>query len=426
MQNDGLANFTEHFFKRDKDIYVIAYGDSIMAWQSSTVKADEGVTRVPPVCDKKGLSWYIWQDIKFGNPQYRRFDDDMDGSVFIETGVFKTYYYGNSNDYLSAEISPQITALPANEVCPICSFHESDSQKNIPKRICNEANASIQFVIPAGYEKFDFIYHTNTQGDDNIAVTISEGNGKVVVKDNNCDWNNGVEANQYLFSMKETHYAADDGYDNGILQKRLYFKKNNINDAATVKITKSSDTTKYMLYWGISYWGTVEEPNAIHLINNARGGHTIQQLYCTRFYDLAIWNADLIIFENTLLNNFKNEENDLQSNYISGLDKFISYVQSLNIEWFTLLPHASTNLVDNSKEKYRTFWNTAKWELISRNISVIDIEEAFHNLWLEHNPDREISYSKFISNLMYDGTLHGNENAYGIYNSLLRPIFDMI
>ncbi|HEY5583068.1 MAG TPA: hypothetical protein VIK78_01080 [Ruminiclostridium sp.] len=432
-----MKNFRKHFFKRDKDMYVIGYGDSIMAWQSSMVSADEGVTRVPPVCDRKGLCWYLWRNIKFGDPQYRRFDDGKnslvgefdntwaggDIPIFTETGAFKTHYYGNTNSYPIPLNSPQFTTMPTNEVCEITSFHEIDSQRNIPKRICRDPSGSVEFIIPGGYEKFDFIYHTNAEGDDNVTVTIMEADGKVIVKNNNVDWSNGVEANGHLFSMRETHSGREDGYDSGVLQKRLYFKKNNREEVITVKIAKSRDTSKYMLYWGISYWGTLEEPNAIHLINNARGGHTIQKLYNTRFYDLSIWNADLIIFQNTLLNNAGDTAEDPENNYVTSLDEFIIYVQSLNIDWVTLLPHASTTLVDNSMGKYKIFWNQAKQKLISEDIPVIDIEEALYKIWETQNPNQEVSYSKFISNLMYDGSLHGNEKAYAIYGKILNPIF---
>lgn len=159
------------------------------------LKALEGVTRVPPVCDRQALAWNIWQDIKYGAPQYRRFDDGKNALVgefdttwasadipfFTEVGTFKTYYFGNTNSYENRLTSPGITTTPVNEVCPITLFHEGDNQRNIPKRICNDANASIQFVVPSGYKKFDFIYHTATQGDDNVTVTITSGSGKVLL-----------------------------------------------------------------------------------------------------------------------------------------------------------------------------------------------------------------------------------------------------
>lgn len=37
-------------------------------------------------------------------------------------------------------------------------------------------------------------------------------------------------------SMKEAHLTTDDGYDSGILQKRLYFEKINIADSITVTL----------------------------------------------------------------------------------------------------------------------------------------------------------------------------------------------
>lgn len=181
-----------------------------------------------------------------------------------------------------------------------------------------------------------------------------------------------------------------------------------------------------MLYWGISYWGTVDLPNAIHLIDNGRGGHTIDALYPHRIYDVGMWNADLLIFENTLINSAGTSMTGIASEYVASFNILCTYITGLSLDWFTLLPNSTTSQNINAPTKVRLYWDYVKLGIINKNISVIDVEKAFYKIWQYQNPNQEISYVSFLGSLMYDGSTHGNENAYAIYNRLLSPIFDMI
>ena len=428
--------FNQHFLQRDKDMYVVLWGDSITAWPSSPDKAEEGVTQVPPVCERKALANRIWNAVKFGHPLYRRFDHGKnalvgpwdstwatsDSPFFAEVGTFGTYYFSGT---VVPDSNPSYTTNVTAGACPVGAFHETEAQRSIPKRLSGSANASVSFVIPAGYLKADFIYHTHTQGDDQVTITISGGAGKMLVKDTNVDWSTAVEAHNHVFSMRENHGTGDDGYDSGILQARIHFKKVTITDTITVTITKSANTSKYLLYWGATYWGTTNEPNALHLIDTGRGGHTIDSLISRRIYDVARWNPDLLIFEHTLLNNAGGTA-DNPAAYANSLGTLITYINSLSLDWFTILPHPSTTLINNSPDKLRIYWNYAKWACINAGVPVVDVERVFYKIWQFQNPNQEMSYSAFTGLRMFDGSTHPNTLGFDIFEMLIKPIFDQI
>ena len=96
-------------------------------------------------------------------------------------------------------------------------------QRNIPKRFSSDSNASIQFVIPAGYNKFDFIYHAHVNADI-VTITTNRNNGIVKRSDIQNDWNNAVEANASTkdLSAFNTGSGGDDTY--GVPNKRLHFQ----------------------------------------------------------------------------------------------------------------------------------------------------------------------------------------------------------
>jgi hypothetical protein len=234
-----------------------------------------------------------------------------------------------------------------------------------------------------------------------------------------------VDANGFKFSTKETHTISEDGYDDGVLCRRLYFQKANINDTVTITITKSSDSTKYFMYWGVTYWGTATEPNACHLLVTGRGSYNPMGMYSKRFHDIGIWNIELIIFEHTLINAANAWINN-DTIYTDNFTNVYNYIKSLGIEMFSLMPHAHTTILQNYPIRYRQYWNFAKSDSIKKGLPVIDVEKAIYKIWQYKYPNKEISYLSFVQSLMYDGYAHPNDNGFDIYRTLLEPIFDMI
>lgn len=426
--------------KGEDDFYLMLYGDSITAWQSTLVKAEQGVCDVPPVCDRKGFANRVFDVLKFGNPIYKRFDwgkeslvafwndrwVDDSNAFFMESGSWKTFYRGGEGRPANIYTAPGYTTEITNEICPISDFHEVDWQRNIPKRISNSASAYIEFVVPANYGKFDFVYHEHVDGD-SCVVSITEGSGKVIVNTLHNDWGNGVEANGYnLNTLKQDDPGGfNDAY--GVLQKRLHFEKLDRAEAVTVRITKSSNTAKWLMYWGVSYWGTKAQPNALHLVDNGRGGYSIGSLLDVRGSDLGGFNIDGLLFENTLINSLgttgvePDGSKKNQSGYRADLDTLHSYLNGRGIEIYHVIPHLTKTVNDANPQPAKEFYNGIKGYLVEDGRNVFDIENVFRGIW-ELFYENEITYSEFIKILMYDTTTHPNEKGFDVFEAFLRKL----
>lgn len=301
------------------DTYLTLSGDSIFAFQNVYNNDKLGVSAVPPTCDRTANANKLWNALKWGNAIYRRFDYgkasllsgydnsfvDDSKAVFAETGTFKTEYIGAvtrstaGNDGSKVQITTKVDfgSFPYQ----FDNSEDSSWQRNIPKRFSNSANASIKFVIPAGYSKFDFIFHAHLYGD-NVTITTSRGNGIVKLNTKPNDWDNAVEANGAVRDLSLTSYSDDTGRKGGndafgIPNARLYFKIENTSSNTEVTITKSSNTSKYLIYWGVTYWGTTTLPYALHINNMAVGGYGQGNIYALRKSMFQFIHSDAVIME---------------------------------------------------------------------------------------------------------------------------------
>ena len=434
-----IPNYLTEINKADKDFYLMLYGDSITAWQSTFLKDDRGVCDVPPVCDRKGLANRFFNNLKFGNPIHKRFDwgksslvsfwddrwiDDTN-SYFSETGTFKTFYRGGVGRPANIYTVPNYTTEITNEVCPISEFTEQDSQRNIPKRISNESNASIQFTIPSGFEKADFIYNEHNDGDV-LDITISLGNGKVLSNTKQNDWGNGVEANNSTLDTVKYNDPLGNNDAYGVLSKRLHFKKTDIDDVITITITKSTNISKWFSYWGVSYWGTKAQPYSMQFTDNGRGGYSLSGLINVSRSDIGGFNIDGLMFENTLINSLgttgvepDGSKKD-QSVYKTSLDTFHTYLDTLSVEIYHLIPHLTTVVNDANPEPAKEFYNGIKSYLRENSKKVFDVESLFRIVWSTYYSEN--TYSNFLSLLMYDLTTHPNEDGFSIYEGFIKKL----
>jgi hypothetical protein len=430
--------FLDHWLRRDKDMYVVLSGDSIVAALTASQMAIAGVAAVPPTADRRCFAGRVWELIQFGSPIYRRFDygknaligswdstwASSDAPAFTESGTFETYYRsgaGGQSAYDHNLDSTDFTSKITNRDCPITKFYYDDGNRSIPKRISKTANASVTFTIPAGFKKFDFIYDTNQQADDTVTITVAEGSGKLRVNTVDRVFLGAIEANGYVFSQRELKDESENGYDSGIPSKRLFFEKANIADSITITITKSADTSKYLFYWGVSYWGTATEPNACHIINAARGSSRMESIYNNRIYHYTgvVPVPDLVIQECTLINNSANSDPAV---FLTQFNELKTYVDTLETEYFYIIPHAN---VSRLVEPYIRYWDTAKAEIIKKEDSYLDIKKMIYKTWQMNYPNKEVSWSDYVNSLLADG-IHPNNNGFDFYQTMLEPIFDLM
>jgi outer membrane murein-binding lipoprotein Lpp len=365
-----------------KDVYLTLCGDSIFAFQSTFTKDEKGVAAVPPTCDKKANANMLWNALGWGNPQYRRFDygkkslvgdwdntwSDDSQAIFTEIGTFKTEYIGQTrreDPNFAGKIGTNVMQVSTkiDEASFPYQFDKSEDswwQRNIPKRFSNSANASIKFTIPAGYSKFDFLYHAHIHGD-SVTIAVDRGNGIVKVNTipNDFSGEGAVEANNHVCDLSmENLTEVSGGNDSfGIPNMRLYFNITDTSLPTTITITKSSDTSKYLIYWGITYWGTSDLPYALHINNMAISGYTQQAIYNLRSAMFKFVPCDAIILE-MCYNNLANKTFSGQiASMNTNMDNLKTYFESLgkNIgsDIGVWLPHCG-------QQGYRDYPDTVK------------------------------------------------------------------
>lgn len=365
-----------------KDVYLTLCGDSVFAFQSTFTKDEKGVAAVPPTCDKKANANMLWNALGWGNPQYRRFDygkkslvgdwdntwSDDSQAIFTEIGTFKTEYIGQTrreDPNFAGKIGTNVMQVSTkiDEASFPYQFDKSEDswwQRNIPKRFSNSANASIKFTIPAGYSKFDFLYHAHTHGD-SVTIAVDRGNGIVKVNTIPNDFNGegAVEANNHVCDLSmENLTEVSGGNDSfGIPNMRLYFNITDTSLPTTITITKSSDTSKYLIYWGITYWGTSDLPYALHINNMAIGGYTQQAIYNLRSAMFKFVPCDAIILEmcynNLASKTFLGQIASMNTNMDNLKTYFESLGKNIGSDIGVWLPHCG-------QQGYRDYPDTVK------------------------------------------------------------------
>ena len=365
-----------------KDVYLTLCGDSIFAFQSTFTKDEKGVAAVPPTCDKKANANMLWNALGWGNPQYRRFDygkkslvgdwdntwSDDSQAIFTEIGTFKTEYIGQTrreDPNFAGKIGTNVMQVSTkiDEASFPYQFDKSEDswwQRNIPKRFSNSANASIKFTIPAGYSKFDFLYHAHTHGD-SVTITVDRGNGIVKVNTipNDFSGEGAVEANNHVCDLSmENLTEVSGGNDSfGIPNMRLYFNITDTSLPTTITITKSSDTSKYLIYWGITYWGTSDLPYALHINNMAIDGYTQQAIYNLRSAMFKFVPCDAIILEMCYINlankTFSGQIGSMNTNMDNLKTYFESLGKNIGSDIGVWLPHCG-------QQGYRDYPDTVK------------------------------------------------------------------
>ena len=319
----------------DKNIMHVHIGSSTSAWQASENLAPEGVCEVPATCDRQGLAYGLWVNSVFGNPKYRRYDygkkslvgdysdkwtDDLE-AFFTETGTWNSAY-GNFTNAASSRttLDTQVSPIP---------FDSAGSNRHIPERYSNGAGASVSFTVPAGYTRFSFIFVRNILGD-GVTVSVSRGSGVVTMADN-IDMDDAVEANGGTFSTLYTGSSEFIGYPN----QMMHFAISDTTEATTVTITKSSDTTKYLIWWGIVYWGTTSNPYAHIFANNSLGGANLTTIWSHHVGCVGALSPDITTYQLTTTNNITSDTPNyatITANLKTAITRMATYCSGINSE----------------------------------------------------------------------------------------------
>lgn len=427
-----------------KDVYLTLCGDSIFAFQSTFTKDEKGVAAVPPTCDKKANANMLWNALGWGNPQYRRFDygknslvgdwddtwSDDSNAMFTETGTFRTEYIGQTrreDPNFAGKIGTNVIQVSTkiDEASFPYQFDNSEDswwQRNIPKRFSNSANASVKFTIPAGYSKFDFLYHAHIHGD-NVTITVDRGNGIVKVNTIPNDFNGSgsKEANNATFDLSMTNLTESGGGNDtwGIPNRRLYFNITDPSQATTITITKTSNTAKYLIYWGITYWGTSELPYALHINNMAIGGYSQQSIYNLRSAMFKFVPSDAIILEmcyNNLASRSFSSQITSMNTYMDSLKTYFEGLgKDINTDVGVWLPHCGQQGYRDYPDTVKCNYAGAEKLAIDKGYKVIlnldkicnDVHDTYYS---------DISMSDFMNSLGNNG-IHLDIQGQWIYSA---------
>lgn len=418
------------------NVYINVVGDSIMAFQSTSELPDEGVTNVPPTCDKMANCYYLWKAISWGDCEYARFDkgkkslvgkwddtiSDDTNAFFIESGTFKTEYIGA----VMREKFPQIDGVQVSTIIDAKSFpyqfDESENgwwQRNIPKRFSNEANASISFTIPKGYKYFDLLYHANIHGDNNVSISVQ--NSKTVKICNNYEKNFAEKESLSSYTL-DTSYTPTGDHDDkfGIPNQRLHFKIDDVSSDTTVKITKSSDTSKYFIYWGVSFWGTNVNPYCLQINNMAIGGYGTnsvdairESLFKGTYCDGVILEvcANTVCSKSNVLDNIKT----YFSNYKMCFNKTSPFTINLDTVgvW---IPHLWNQNFESADLKAVSYINNKGACKVVRDLGynlLFNVQNIFDSVRLLYSPD--MSEKDFINQYDPGNGVHLRNNGYKLY-----------
>jgi hypothetical protein len=266
-----IPNFRNRYFKKDKDVVLAFWGTSLLARTTNTTLRSDGSSRAP-LMDSYNVASLLWDKLKWAGQEYRRYDY---AGFFTEVGTFTASY----ND----------------------AAWDDGAYREGHTKFSTDATASVQFVVPVDAWQFNFIYRTDQNGTTQAKVTIAEGNGQMEV------WNDSawVEANGYVFSMKESVATANKG--NTTFQKRLKMrcKSGTIDSRSVTKsvtINNQAGTGRF-LYWGVEW---TQRQYMITLINAARGSHSFTHptLGLPKYQDNELYgfNPDLILIELPIIN----------------------------------------------------------------------------------------------------------------------------
>ena len=426
-----------------KNRYINLVGDSIMAFQSTSDMADEGVTNVPPICDKKANCYYLWKAIAWGDCKYARFDkgkkslvenwdntlNDDSNAFFQEVGDFKTEYIGEKMREQFSQINGFQVSTKIDAKSFPYQFDESENswwQRNIPKRFSNASNASVSFTIPKGYKYFDLLYHAHIHGDDNVTIAINNDKKCKVCSNAETDFSSKQYVSNYVL---DTSYTPTGDHDDkyGIPNQRLHFEIEDVSSPTTVTITKSSDTTKYFIYWGISYWGTTLNPFCLQINNFAIGGYGVNNVNNLRKSMFKGTYCDGVILE--ICANTVCSTNDVLSNIETSFKEYKDCFEEKSPFTIDLqnvgvwIPHLWGKNFLSDDVKAKSYFNTRGAGKIVMDLGytlLFNVQNTFDAVRTVYEPN--MTEKEFVEQYDSGSGVHLRSSGYKLYYPLWQSI----
>ena len=246
-------------------------GDSLFARETHTDVGNVIPSENPPTLTTKNIGAYLNDYIQGQKPIYSRYDKT---GTFTEVGTF--------------------TAITSD------ASWDDNGDRPVQTKVSTTASASVEFTTDKPY--FNFIDRIDELGTDTVTIDVNTGDGRVEARlEGGTSW---LEANAFTFSQNKSDYGGVDagvGLGNTRYQRRVELRKigTGIGSNDTIKFSKANDSTR-LLYWGLE---EIEKDKPYtKLINGARGGHRLDQLFYYVEDDIYSHNPDLVIIEIPLLN----------------------------------------------------------------------------------------------------------------------------
>lgn len=411
-----FPSVTTKILDKSSTVNVLLVGDSIFehsgAWTWGTYAESSRYSDLLPTpsgepmqLTNKIISRGIYDQLvnEYQNkPVYRRFDygkvfDYNSASAtygqditptgqafFTETGVFHTFASSDGNGGSDSAYNSKVPMTLADFKLAFSgsTWYKSGGTEGFTRKTY-DANASVQFTIPSGYKKVRVRVRNALDGDV-LTVALT-----------NCT---GV-------SSIDTNYGTVT-HNNNSMFKDIEFTVTDTTQAATITLTKSSNTSKALMYWGCYYYN---EPTV--LVNNfAYGGcHTgINKDVLPDALSSISGTYDLIIWELMLLNDISQDLNTA----LTWISQYCDAIAGQNV--LAVVPHMSLHYSDANGYQ---LWNKAKKILIDKNIPFIDLSSMEKQL-----VDFYGDYTTLIANMFFNSGAHPNLQGVNILKKYIQAV----
>lgn len=295
---------------KNQDVNIVMLGDSLSTALGYEASQRSDAKYRPPLMTEYTYPSYIEEQLRWDGQVYNRFDVS---DVFTEVCT-------------SAETLEQDT-----------EHWDWASNNNRPAitRCLSGTNCSVSFEFDADYKRIDYIYRTDCTNPADARVTISAGNGNVLVYDEESeDW---VEANGFTFSAQESSIPITSSYAGTPLMKSMYQKRLKFlwvsSAVSDCKITITNNGEGRLTYWGIQ---KSKRTVMLNFINSSRGGHSCERIKPFEEWDVDYWKPQLILWEPPYFNHLGVDICDSNYEPLTGrqtvanfVSRFSTYIQAL-------------------------------------------------------------------------------------------------